>query len=289
MMKNITRFSFLEAKMAIWYDEYCPDEPEHTHGFIEIVFVGDGKGIHFVNGEAISAERGTILVMDSSCLHGYVNINSLKHYNLCFSPEFFQHDLKREDGLNTLFKSVGFDFSNGYAVINTPPEEFDKIKDLFSTMRDENTKKEAGYLNVIHANAEKLLVFIGRNHAEDVKKERVYGSTFLKALEYISEHCSERMMLKDVADKFGYEPNYFSAMLKKQCGYGFKQLVIKKRLCKVLFLLWDSDDSVDEIIAKCGFGQKSFFYEAFEKEYGVRPKQWREYKKNTVSNSVKKD
>ena len=93
-MKNITRFSFLEAKMAIWYDEYCPDEPEHTHGFIEIVFVEDGKGIHFVNGEAISTESGAILVMDSSCLHGYVNINSLTHYNLCFSPEFFQSDLK---------------------------------------------------------------------------------------------------------------------------------------------------------------------------------------------------
>lgn len=288
-MKNITRFSFLEGKMAIWYDEYCPDEPEHTHSFIEIVYVAEGRGIHFVNGEAISVEKGNLLIMDSSCLHGYVNINSLKHYNLCFSPEFFQNDLKREDGLKTLFKGVGFDFKDEYMVMNFPPEDLEKITEMFSSLRKENTKKEVGYLNVIHGELEKLLVFIGRNYVETAKKESVYGSTFIKALEYISEHCAERLMLKDVADKFGYEPNYFSAMLKKQCGYGFKQLVIKKRLCKVLFLLWDSNESVDEIIAKCGFGQKSFFYEAFEKEYGVKPKQWREYKKKALNNTMKKD
>lgn len=288
-MKNITRFSLSREKVAIWYDEYCPDEPEYSHDFIGIAYIPDGNGIHFLNGEPIRVERGTILIMDSSCLQRYVNINSLKHYNLCFAPDFFHKELKREDGLKNLFRCVGFDFENGYMVIKFPPEELEKITELFSSLVVESTERETGYLNVIHGQLEKLLVLIGRNYVENSKKERVYGDTFLKALEYISDHCTERLMLKDVADKFGYEPNYFSVMIKKQCGYGFKRLVIKKRLCKVLFLLWDSDESVDEIISKCGFKQKSFFYEAFEKEYGVKPKKWRESKRGKKHNTIKKN
>ena len=89
-MKNITRFSLSREKVAIWYDEYCPDEPEYSHDFIGIAYIPDGKGIHFLNGEPISVERGTMLIIDSSCLQRYVNINSLKHYNLCFAPDFLK-------------------------------------------------------------------------------------------------------------------------------------------------------------------------------------------------------
>ena len=59
-----------------------------------------------------------------------------------------------------------------------------------------------------------------------------------------------------------------------------KKLLIKRRLSKVLSYLWREDVSIEDIISKCGFTNKSYFYKVFEEQFGVKPKFAREYWEN---------
>ena len=77
-----------------------------------------------------------------------------------------------------------------------------------------------------------------------------------------------------------YVSTHFSRVLKKKFGFGFKQLVVKKKLDKAMFYIWEGKDSIDDIILKCGFSNKTYFYEVFEKHYGTKPKYVKEYSKN---------
>ncbi len=98
------------------------------------------------------------------------------------------------------------------------------------------------------------------------------------SMNYISNNSREGRHLEDGAKIYHYKPGYLSKKLKEYCGMSFKQLLIRKRLADVINSLLDTDKNIDDIIYECGFTNKTYFYDLFEKEYGVKPKFIREYR-----------
>ena len=267
--------------VGISYLEYCRDEQIHTHEYIEIVYIEEGAGEHIVDNTRIYVSKGSLIIMDRFCSHGYENIEHTKLFTLSLSPSFISDRLKKDSSMAMLFKLLGFKINEKFIHINLSDFGLDKqIEKLFFEILIEGVENKVGYLRIVHAKAEEILVTVGRTYTAHTYGNKKRDIIFDNAIEYITEHCCEHLQLEEVAAKFGYEPSYFSRMLKKYFGYSFKQLLIKKRLSRAVFYLWESDENIDEVIIKCGFTKKSFFYKAFEEQYGVKPKYLREYQKN---------
>lgn len=101
--------------------------------------------------------------------------------------------------------------------------------------------------------------------------------------EQIAQYISARpesVTLNEIAEKFAYHPNYISALLHKELGKTFSQLVLEKRMDRAAVLLKGTTLSVEEIAAMLGYSNTSNFYKAFKGYYKVSP---REYANRTIA------
>ncbi|MGC2873883.1 helix-turn-helix transcriptional regulator [Ihubacter sp. rT4E-8] len=120
-----------------------------------------------------------------------------------------------------------------------------------------------------------LLMLISREYRQSMRKGPQSPITY-KIIEYINENFGS-VRLKDVAKHFSYHPNYISALIRKETGRTFSELLKESRMRSAKILLLDSNLSVEEIVAKLGYKNSSSFYKAFRDYFGVPPREYKEY------------
>ncbi len=132
--------------------------------------------------------------------------------------------------------------------------------------RNENTQKILKSLTLA------LFMYTARQyHIENDKNENI--SLAEQLVEHIM-NSSDTITLKEVAGHFGYHQNYISALLRKETGKTFTQIVKEKRMNKAMLLLKGSDLSVEEISAMLGYSDESNFYKAFKEYFGKTPREF---------------
>lgn len=85
-----------------------------------------------------------------------------------------------------------------------------------------------------------------------------------------------------VADYVHMSPTYYSKKFKQITGVGFKEYLTKTRLYEATELLTHTSLNVTEIAIRCGFNDGNYFGDAFRKEFGLSPLQYRKRQKNLL-------
>ena len=94
-------------------------------------------------------------------------------------------------------------------------------------------------------------------------------------MEYLSEHCTERLRLADVSAQFGLSPQYFCSFFKENLGRTLVQHVNFLRIERASRLLRESDLPILEISLSVGFDNVSYFIKRFREVYGCTPTDYR--------------
>ena len=92
-------------------------------------------------------------------------------------------------------------------------------------------------------------------------------------LDYMGDH-SDVVTLKDIATHFNYHPNYISALLHRETGRKFTEILLEKRMERAVLLMKNTTLSIEEIAAMLGYSNHSNFYKAFKEYYGVTPREY---------------
>ena len=92
-------------------------------------------------------------------------------------------------------------------------------------------------------------------------------------LDYMGDH-SDVVTLKDIAAHFHYHPNYISALLHRETGRKFSEILLEKRMERAVLLMKNTPLSIEEIAAMLGYSNHSNFYKAFKEYYGVTPREF---------------
>ena len=92
---------------------------------------------------------------------------------------------------------------------------------------------------------------------------------------YIDMHFAD-VSLAEAAKYFGFNPNYFSNMVKAKTGKSCVDHVDERRMQEARELLAQPDLSLKEIIGRVGYSSKSFFYKKFNQYYHMTPAAMRE-------------
>lgn len=94
--------------------------------------------------------------------------------------------------------------------------------------------------------------------------------------DYIDTHPERELSLPMLAKKVGYTENYLARKFKAEMHMPINAYVRKARVHRAKMLLSSTAMSIQEIADRLHFCSRSYFAEAFQKETGVGPSEFRE-------------
>jgi AraC family transcriptional regulator len=97
--------------------------------------------------------------------------------------------------------------------------------------------------------------------------------------EYINDHLTENLSLKELAALVEMSPHYFTSLFKQSTGLSAYQYVIHRRMERAKRLLCKQRLSIVEVAQEVGFQNQSHFSNVFRKYTGATPRSYREAKK----------
>lgn len=96
------------------------------------------------------------------------------------------------------------------------------------------------------------------------------------ALDYINKEFSNPdISLVSVSRKIAVSPNYLSALVRKETGSTFIELLTKRRMEEAVSLLKYPAFKVKDVALKCGYVDQHYFSYSFKKETGMSPVQFK--------------
>lgn len=92
---------------------------------------------------------------------------------------------------------------------------------------------------------------------------------------FINKYYAADITLESAAVHLKISSNHLSRILKKETGFGFVEILTKKRLTEALKLLEHPDAKVYTIAEQVGYKNYAYFYQVFKKIYGISPQKYR--------------
>lgn len=259
------------------------DFPEHTHDYVELVYMCSGSTVNYVNDEKIPLEQGDILLIGKGAVHradaaGKDDIA----VNIIIVPEF----------LNSTMRMIGTD--------NTPIHEF-----MLGFLQDEQNAAPYLYFHVADVkpvqNCVENLIYSLLGSAGNKRKvnratlallflnlisntDRLVNrnsdnSAMIYTLNYIEDHYVDGT-LGDLAEQLHYDVSWLSREIKSWSGgKTFVELVQQRRLAQAVFYLENTDMKIDDIGHTVGYENLSYFYRLFKNTYGESPRVYRKNRK----------
>jgi AraC-like DNA-binding protein len=253
-------------------------EPLHTHDFIEIVYILSGKITHIIDGQSYSFSRGDLIFMNYGCTHAILACDTpgSSYVNIIFSPETISESITPSNAFS-LLALTAFNTLSGedaYGKLTFTGQERKLLESIILTMHAECKERSRGWEDIIMSYFNVILTYMLRK-SNSVIERREMDDTWGELLEYIERNLESKLTLSGLAQKCFYNPSYFSRVFKEKFGVSLTEYIMQKRLERAAELLEDSALPIEEIGFKVGFGDRSSFYHAFVRRYGIAPQQFR--------------
>ncbi|MDD5848777.1 MAG: helix-turn-helix transcriptional regulator [Firmicutes bacterium] len=147
-----------------------------------------------------------------------------------------------------------------------------EIRSLLEAMVIEYADRRDDTQRMLKSMLQTLFLQIARRYrVENTRSSQLSLSE--KIMQYMADH-SDVVTLKDIASHFSYHPNYISALLHKETGRKFTEILLEKRMERAVLLLKNTTLSIEEIAAMLGYSNSSNFYKAFREYYHTTPREY---------------
>lgn len=249
--------------------------PIHIHDFIEIHYVAEGKGYHYVGDERILVAKGDLFIIPIGTRHVYrpsseADKDELIVYNCLFASGVLEL-LNRSYPLPKEIEDL----------LNGNTRTYSRYKDIFhegrlhmEALHREYKSKQPGHEAALYALLTRLLIYLYRLELNLTAALPAYAQ-FDSAFAYIEENYSRPMILSDIAKLIPASPSYTQKIFKRITGQSFTEYVQNLRIKKSTELLTQTSLSIKEITEMVGYRDQKFFHELFRKKTGQTPLQYR--------------
>lgn len=103
-----------------------------------------------------------------------------------------------------------------------------------------------------------------------------WSSSIRGAIEYMENHLTDAISVKDVADKVYLSPFFLQRGFSLMTGFGIGEYIRNRRLYQAALDIRDTDAKILDIALKYGYETPESFTKAFTRFHGVTPSQARE-------------
>ena len=251
--------------------------PEHTHDYVEMVYMCAGETHHVVNGKPIALHQGELLMLGQNA-HQSIEAAGEQDIavNFIVRPAFFSGTLpflgEEETPLRRFVVScLTGENEAGYLLFHVaellPVQNL--IENLLFTLL-EDTPNKRGILQMTMGLLFAQLV----NHTEALQFETQEQNAVISVLRYLEENYRDGS-LTEVAGRLHYELPSLSRLIRQRTGKKYTELLQEKRLSQAAWLLRNTDKNVDEIANAVGYENMTYFHRLFQTRFGQTPRQYR--------------
>jgi AraC family transcriptional regulator, L-rhamnose operon regulatory protein RhaS len=281
----------------------------HTHDFIELTVILNGKATHTIHSQAYEVTAGDVYVLLGDTQHGFDHVRELELFNVMLpadiipttrsmngaDPAKAPDGRKREQtvgemwGLDSEIRSMpGFQalfilepfyrrehrFTNK---LHVDPHRLGRLEAILSSMLEEYRHGKAGWNALLRAAFLELVVSLSR-WAED---PLTFGTGNLRAIAqavaYLESHFDEPLQIGELARRAHLSIRHFSRIFAE--NYGLPPLAYLQglRLRHACTLLRQSGLQVTRIAQECGYRDGNLFCRQFKARYGLSPTQYRAF------------
>ena len=255
--------------------------PEHTHGYVELVYSFRGSALHYVDGIPYTLGKGDLLLINYGHNHAMYPKPHSVYADIMLKPEFLNLELR---GIENAFSLFELDDFNAFSatvnrekhLIHFSSNDRKRVETLIEMTLEEQNNGNSDALLMKRSALNMLLTLIFRNMAREADQRFLINEDLLT---YIRENCHERLSVKLLSQKCFYTEEYFSRAFKKYTTKTFTEYLNECRLQKAKYLLLETKKTVEEIYLECGFLNRTRFFKNFSKQTGMTPLQYRKRSK----------
>lgn len=109
-----------------------------------------------------------------------------------------------------------------------------------------------------------------------LKKKSAISKPIVLCMDFVYNHLSDRITIKELAEYTELSPSYLSRLFKKELGISISDYISQKKIEKAENLLKYSDFTFIEIANYLAFSSQSHFIQTFKKAVGLTPKKYRD-------------
>lgn len=259
--------------------------PYHLHNYIELTTPLMGQCTVEVNQQKITLNPGDVILIGNQTVHRVENIDQQTVVvNIEIRPGAFNinelETIHNQQGISTMLFSYLTDDTFGqhsYTLFCSNQDQI--ITNILDDIVNEYYEPSVLSSQVIRLDLLEFFIRLIRlmaQHPEQVKKGQDRSGKFdlTAALLYIEQNYAD-ITLKDMAEHFGFNPNYLSGMLKERTKVTFIKLVKLQRVNVAAQYLIYTDLPIDHIATRVGYENASYFYKIFRQIMGESPKEYR--------------
>lgn len=259
--------------------------PEHSHDFIEMVYMCSGCTCHFVNGKEVSLKEGELLILCQSAVQEILpaQFDDIA-VNFIVLPSFFDDVLRIVGEENTPLRKFLIDTIKGNnsetPYLHFKVSEVLPIQNLIENLIWNLLHKVSNKRN-INQKTMGLLFLQLINHADKLESYE-QDETIVNVLRYIEDNYKEGS-LSDLSQILYCDMCSLSREIKNKTGKNYTELLQEKRLSQACFYLKNTEMTIEEISAAVGYENISYFYKLFKNNYGLSPKKYKDTAKNSLA------
>lgn len=253
------------------------DFPNHTHDYVELIYMCEGTTTHFIDDKEIVLSAGELLFLGQGTNHSIKKAgeNDIA-VNFIILPQFFIDTLpalgEEETPLKKfLINCLCGDESNRflYYKVSDIIEVQNLIENLFLIVSGNmpNKRKNSQMTTA-------LLFMQLMAHTEELAAQSKEDAAVIKLLDYIETNYVNGS-LTDAATQLHYDVSWLSREVLRKTGKTYTELIQDKRLSQAAFLLRNTAAKVSDISLAVGYENISYFHKKFAERYGLTPRDYR--------------
>ena len=252
--------------------------PEHSHDYVEMVYMCRGSTTHIINDTRLVLQEGELLILGQNARQKIeaAGKNDLA-VNFIVRPVFFSSILpylgESETPLHQFILGCLYgENESGY--LHFRVAEIHPIQNLIENMLytlQEEIPNRRGILQMTMG----LLFLQLLNHTDTIAMANSEQTTLLHALRYIEAHYRDGS-LSELSEEIPYELTALSRLIRQKTGKTYTELVQERRMSQASWLLKNTDRKVDEIARSVGYENLTYFHRLFAETFGTTAKKYRD-------------
>ncbi len=276
---KILEFAEIDFPFMIERGKHTISFPPHTHNFIELEIIVNGRADHIVEGRAYHIKKGDVVIIRPSYVHELQKVDHLEFYNYKFDLDkliLIDNGIEKMPGFQSLF--VMQPFENCHYDINylsLGEEKLMTLQILSELMLEEWQNKRSGYKLSIKNYLMSLITFLIRNDLPRLTSTSSKTSDIIHSVNFIHEKFHERITLTMLSRMTSLSERQYSRIFHEVYGISPIDYVINCRLTLACRLLKTTNKSLSDISKECGFGDKVSFSRLFKRRYDITPGEYR--------------
>ncbi|NMO78512.1 helix-turn-helix domain-containing protein [Niallia alba] len=234
---------------------FTPTNLPHFHRSMELIMVDEGTLELNIQNKTYTLQAGENALILSNQIHSLHSTQKNHSWIYVFSPELvnqFYQLSKNKDLIHPVF--------------SLQPNTCEMIKELFIKSKSSMLAKK-GVLYLICAELLKQTSFKEETRRDDYLLHDL--------LNYIQNHFTEELSLKELSQRFGYDYSYLSRFFTKILKVPFVDFLNGHRVTLASQLLKTTDSKITEIADMVGYKNIRSFNRNFEKIMHTTPSNYR--------------